>query len=654
MLNSFRKLWVQEADRSLRSLVFFALFYLYLLLDVEPRLIYHGGGYITNFPVFYRDWVFFSKFMTYPGGLIEYASAFLAQFFYYNWTGALVITLQAWLVSVCFDNILKAVNDSSLYLARYIAPVLLLILYTQYTYYFDLVMALLAGLIFMCLYLRIKRESSTFRLAAFLLLSVILYYLVAGTYIVFAAVCAIFELFFRRKALGLLYLLGAVAIPYVMGGQIMNVSIVGAFYNATPFSWKLQAFPYRQKMVSMVYALYLLTPAVLVLLGLCGLVFGMPASLQNKPCKKKTDKKQQGGQPEIAGIFALSLQAGNIKSAIKSLLLFIIVGVVIMFYRHSELKVFSEIDYYAHHKKWDQVLKSARCFPNPNVHFVIHSVNRALYHTGRLAFDMFSYPQHPDALFLITKKHRFAHWERINIFIELGVINKAENAMVVSLEKYGERPILLKHLALINMVKANPGAARVYLGALSKTLFHDEWANNCLTNLYADPNFATDDRIQQLRNLMIEKDSTFGSYSAKNSSFGGYSAEGLLLALLEKNRQNRMAFEYLMALYLVSNQLEKVIENLHRLDDFGYSQIPPLYEEAILIYTGRTKMPVDLHGRQISDESRRRYNNFMQTYDKSNPRTARRTLKKDYGDSFLFHHIFSGRRPWKKNIDARF
>ena len=256
----------------------------------------------------------------------------------------------------------------------------------------------------------------------FLLLSVILYYLAAGTYIVFAAVCAIFELFFRRKALGLLYLLGAVAIPYVMGCQIMNVSIVDAFYNATPLFWKIKAIPYRQKMVSMVYALYLLTPAVLVLLGLCGLVFGMPASLQNKPCKKKTDKKQQGGQPETAGTFALSLQAGNIKSAIKSLLLFIIVGVVIMFYRHSELKVFFEIDYYAHQKKWDQVLKSARRFPK--MRFAIHSVNRALYHTGRLAFDMFSYPQHPDALFLITEKHRFAYWKRFNLFIELYSINK--------------------------------------------------------------------------------------------------------------------------------------------------------------------------------------------------------------------------------------
>ena len=632
MLNSFRKLWVQDTGRSLRSLVFFVLFYLYLWLDIEPRLIYHGGGFITNFPVFYRDWGFFAKFMTYPGGLIEYTSAFLAQFFYYNWTGALVITLQAWLICVCIDNILRAVNGGRLYFVRYLAPLFLLVIYTQYTYYFNLTMGLLTGLVFICLYQKIRPEKPLLRLAVFLVLSVILYYLTGGPYIIFAVFCGIYELLFRRRAGGLLYLLGAVAIPYIEGSLVLGVSLGDAFTCLSPLSWKIHAYPYRWKMVSMVYALFLLAPATGLLLGLWRL-FRIPAIPSNKGYKKKDRKKLRGESfVSAAGILTQSLQSDRLKWMVKSLALYAIAGVVVLFYRNSKPKAVFETNYYAYHRNWPQVLTSARGFPSS--YFVIHSVNRALYHTGRLAFDMFSHPQHPDALLLITEKHGLSYWERFNIFIELGVINIAENALVESLEVYGERPMLLKHLALINMVKANPEVVRVYLGALSKTLFDAEWANNYLTHLHADPNFATDDRIQQLRNLMVEKD----------SPFRGHSAEDILLALLEKNRKNRMAFEYLMALYLTTNQLEKVIENLHRLNDFGYSQLPPLYEEAILVYTGRTKMPVDLHGRQISAESRRRYNNFMQTYYRTNPQTAMRTLAKDYGNSYLFYNIFSGQR----------
>ena len=100
----------QSLGRWLQSFLFFILFYLYLWLYVDPRLIYHGGGIITNFPSFYKGWTFFLTFPRYPGGLIEYLSAFLVQFFYFPWAGALVITAQAWLLSFCFDYLLKATN----------------------------------------------------------------------------------------------------------------------------------------------------------------------------------------------------------------------------------------------------------------------------------------------------------------------------------------------------------------------------------------------------------------------------------------------------------------------------------------------------------------------------------------------------------------
>ncbi|MHC4722152.1 MAG: DUF6057 family protein, partial [Planctomycetota bacterium] len=82
--------------------------------------------------------------------------------------------------------------------------------------------------------------------------------------------------------------------------------------------------------------------------------------------------------------------------------------------------------------------------------------------------------------------------------------------------------------------------------------------------------------------------------------------------LLEKNKLNRMAFEYLMAWYLLNGRLEDFTQNLNRLDDFGYTDIPRHYAEAVLLYTGITGRIVDLHGRKINVQTVSRFTDFMQ------------------------------------------
>ena len=615
MVNSFQKLSGKDLSRSIRSLVFFILFYLYLWLKVNPQLIYHGGGTIANFPSFFRGWAFFQKFTSYPGGPVEYLTAFLSQFFYIGWAGALVITLQAWLICLCTDYFLKIINAPHLHWVRFVPPILLLTTYTQYTYHFLTTTALLAALLFVCLYLTITPKSKLPGLVVFLTLSAILYAVAGAVYLLFAVLCAIYELLLaRRWRLGLLYLLSAFIIPYVEGVLLFNVSIIDAFSNLLPFSWKILRFETCKRMVIMVYILYLLMPLTALGLG-----------LWRTFVKKKIREK-----PPTA-ILSWYSSAPVLRWFIESCLLLVIAGIAVFFCHDKKVRALFEVDYYACHKMWPEVLQAASSHSDD--YFIAHAVNQALYHTGRLAFDMFSYPQHPDTLFLTAEKHRPAHWKKFDIFIELGVINIAENALVESLEIFGERPILLKRLALINMVKANPGAVRVYLGALSKTLFHAEWANNYLTHLHADPNFATDDRIQQLRNLMIEKD----------SPFRGYSPEDVLLALLEKNRQNRMAIEYCMAWYMLTGQLDKFVQNLNRLDDFDCPEIPRLYEEAILLYIFNTRKTVNLRGRRISPQSRQRFEGFIQVLNRygGNTRAAFNELAKSYGDSYFFYRTYA-------------
>ena len=103
----------ESADRRLQQeehwgSFLFVPFFVYLWLAVEPRLIFHGAGVITNFPSFYTTRQFLVEHLSYPGGPVEYLAAFLSQLFYYSWLGAIVVGVQAWLLYLCVAHMLRS------------------------------------------------------------------------------------------------------------------------------------------------------------------------------------------------------------------------------------------------------------------------------------------------------------------------------------------------------------------------------------------------------------------------------------------------------------------------------------------------------------------------------------------------------------------
>jgi len=523
------------------------------------------------------------------------------------------------MMSACFGCILKAINLFHLRPLRFIPAILLLITYTHYTYHFITTMAFLVTLLFVCLYLRITHSltSNISRLIVFLVLSVILYTIAAGAYLFFAVFCAMYELFFRRQCLlGFVYLLSAVAIPYIEGVLIFGVSIIDAYSDLLPLSWKILSFDNRRKLIAIIFILYSLLPLTMLASGFWQII--RKSKIKNRLNTLLIKIKFNINSPVLEWI-------------IESFALLAIASTAVFFSYDKENKTVFVTDFYARQRMWPQLLRAARCYPDN--YFVVNAVNRALYHTSRLSYDMFSWPQNPHTLFLSTQKYQHASFKKSAIYLDIGLYNMAENALTESMEGLGERPSILKELALINMIKANYHSARIYLGALSKTLFYDDWANNYLKRLKSEPDLSEDKEIQRLRLLSMEKD--YGFTSLKN-------IEVTLLQLLEKNRQNRMAFEYLMSWYMLNGRLDKFVQNLERLDDFGISQFPRLYEEAMLIYVFSVRKSVNLYGRQISAESRQRFDGFNQVLNdyKKNKQAAYNKLAQDYRGSYFFYYVY--------------
>jgi len=630
----------------LRSFLFFVLFYMYLWLQVDLRLIYHGAGIIMNFPFFYKGWAFFRGFLLYPGGPIEYSAAFLSQLFYYSWLGALVVTAEAWGICACLGYLLKVANWSRFQWVRFIGPLLLLITFARYTYFFPTTLALTTALVFVCLYLRIGFPQGGVpivlfgiagysRLVVFLALSIILYYVAGGAFLFFAVLCAIFELLLKRRwHVGLLYLLSAVMIPYVVGVLVFSVSIINAFSELLPISWKIMHYETRSKGVAFVYALYLL-PVLAVIVSAIGRRI-------TERVRSKMSTNQAEEQPANRSNVSLDAPSRdeiipntkliNLRWFIESAILFV-VACAVAFYAHDDRKKAQfEVDYYACHRMWPQVLDAAqRATPN---HFVVHAVSRALYHMGRLGDEMFCWPQHPHCLFFgADMRYRWTYWQNFDVHIDIGLLNVAENALTECLEGIGDHPLILQRLALINMVKGNIDTARVYLGTLSKTLFHADWARDYLARLQSDPNLSTDGRIQYLRSVSLEKDIPTISIPEEN----------VLTWLLEKNGQNRMAFEYLMALHLLSKHLGKFVSNIDHLKDFSYLELPRYYEEATLVYVAGTGKRVYLRGYRTNPSLRQEFEDFsriLHSYD-GDKQAAYSEVVSKYRDTYFFYYIYA-------------
>jgi len=595
------------------TLLFFLLYFLYLWLVIDLRLIYHNGGAILNFPVFYLEWEYFCQTVFWPGGLVGYVSAFFAQFFSIGWAGALVATVQAWLIWLCIGAIIRITSGRKLMRVSFVAPILILLLYCRYIYQFNVLMGALTALGFVCLYLKIPSRSNLVSFLAFLVLSVILYAIAGGAAILFVAICGVYELFLKRRlVLGLTFLLSAPIAAYIVSLAVFNISLISVFNNFIPRYQKGDIGNVFR--LTAVYALYLLLPLTLVCLWLV------------ETLRKRMSRVVLHGQRGAASTFESKV------ARMYAPFLAIIAGMLVAyFYHNSVLKTQIEVNYWSSNGMWPQIIEVYT--QNPRNKFINHAADRALFHTGRLTQDMFAYGQQPDGLMLTSETATpLGMWRLFDTYIDLGQVNLAQHSLAMLMDMYGELPIFLKRLALVNMIKGDTSAARVYLGALSRTLFEAGWAKGWLEKIERDPNLSTDEEIQRLRSMMPATDRDFSSLN-----------ENIFFDLLERNRHNRMAFEYIEAFYLLTNQLEKFVGMLDRLNDFDYDRIPRVYEEAMLLYSYNTKKKVEVPGREISKESQERFGGFTMVYTeryKKNKPAAYNELAKDYGDSYFFYYVY--------------
>ncbi len=220
------------------------------------------------------------------------------------------------------------------------------------------------------------------------------------------------------------------------------------------------------------------------------------------------------------------------------------------------------------------------------------------------------------------------------MFIELGCVNRAEKLASEILVVKKHLGTIAEKMAWVNIIKGQNHTARIYLNALKKDLIYGPTADALLNAL--DGGFTPDEKayIDRIRSYMYEEGHP-GTFDE--------SVEQMLMGLLARNPRNKMAFEYLMACYLLAREVGKIAANMTRLREFGYGAIPTLYEEAILIYLGSQGRKADLSGFNIRPETVDRYTRFVKIRNSVRPNNRQAVLNSlitEFGNSYFFYCTF--------------
>jgi hypothetical protein len=570
----------------------------FLLTGIFSLIWFYGYNrfqlffYQEQAQLFRFDAFYLSGFLRQPGGLIDYAGAFLTQFFYIQWLGSLIYTLTGLALASTFHKACsRSGNINPLFFIPIIPVALMLIisagLHVRLSYALGLLVASAAFL----LYARLKYPL---RYAAGFLLFLVTYAVAGGNALVLTALILLYELFERKQAYTRPYLctLSALTalIPYMAWRWIYVATPVKAAYLAMT----APCVPYPTLFTDL---FWLSVPALYLLWRILNLSKAL-----------RTDKHKG----RLSGVSCV-LTAGLFASVCST------------YSKTSE--TVNRMSYEVRHDHWEKALEIGSQNKSGS-RLITYFTNMALYETGRMADQLFLYPQFGTAgLFLDRSMTPYAVSFIGEVYYRLGMMPVAEQGTFEAMVSWSKQPKAdaLSRLVTTNMLRGDYGASSKYIRAFEHTLFYREWAKQqriYLQQIKEDPAFVPPRTPEQARynNFFINFDTP----------------DRTLTKLLEGNPNNKGAFEYLMAYNLLDRDVEgfKLLMDEYY-DNFNYPSMPISYEEALLVYenAGLGNQPYP-----ISDATRKRFSRYLQYTKSSNDI---RTIELLFGKTYWFYLQFS-------------
>lgn len=608
-----------------RYVICLGLFCLYVRFLVAPEI--HFGAH-PLLPIFYSNVPYLKEFLGYPAGPIQYVAGFLILAFHSPWGGPLLVTALAGLLCWAADVLVLALGGKVRELA-FAPAVLLIVAMNQIMDQPTALVALTAAALCFVLYLGLAGLSDGRRIGLFLVSGVLLHYVAGGVFLLFALLTGLYELLVKRRRLpALVSLLSMEAVPYLGAQYIYEVGLIDSFRRWTP--WDPAVGPGGP--------LVLLVGFFPLLLVGYALGRAIAARRTRAAAEAAPPRRKERRTPKVTG----PARRAWVRPAI-GLAVVVAVGAAAAFATFSPaVHQALVLDYRARQGDWPGVLRAARKLPPVCWTDVTNQhVNRALYETGRLGDEMFAYPQ--VAAWLVVDlnmgyttaeqdakmQRRTDLWFQIgDLDLRLGLVNEAEHEAHEALAIHGPHPEVLQRLALVNLVKGQPDAARVFLNLLRENPVYAREADSLLDRVAADPRLSADPEVSRVRavQLTTQRACRFNELHLRCRN------------LLADHPRNRMAFEYLMASCLLRKDLAGFEGELPRMRRLGYQRLPRHYQEAILLYERSALRASERGGYAVSPEVLQSFADFSQALQSAGGDP--RALAERFGDTYFFYHAF--------------
>jgi hypothetical protein len=515
---------------AISDLILFISLFLAVLLWVHPAINFCYPGFWRYVPVEgYTTW-FLTDAPLGPGKFSYWLASLLAPALSNPIAGSLVITAIACILCGLTGQALARFGVRNLSALKYVPA---MIVFFQFVYLLNPLpqsIASIIGLIALWIIQIAGSFGSRNRVLLFLGFAILIIISAVEALLMFAVLCILFESIVKRNYFVACIEATAIAcLPAAITILFSPFSTIADTY--------ARMFPIFPDYVSFIGLLPFSFRIFFPCIGIIALIDKPIGTISNVFKRKKPGKTfdtlNKAYRATLPGALIILLTIGIIR------------------FNHEPFTLArpnAVINYAMLSHKWDLLLDEAGKIPERYLtDSKIHLVDRALYHKGRLLDDLFMFPQNQNTLLLfpysgsttsLGPADRFwaLFWGGWTYF-ELGLVNTAEHCALEALSQI-YYPQGLQLLAMIYAIKDMPEASRTCLTALRKDRAYRSWAANYLDAMKTDQKLSQSPEITSVRSVALKEEFILPDMSP-------------VANLVKENHQNRMAFEYLIASYLI-------------------------------------------------------------------------------------------------------
>lgn len=507
-----------------------------------------GLCFQEQYQMFLFDSGYFLERIVLPGGLADYISEFLVQFYYMPVLGGAIIALLLMGIQTAVWGLMKqygARHDFPGYLLSFLPSIALWCAMGDQNVLLSFVVALFGALVIGWIHNRFHNRLVK---VVFELVSTVLVYWLLGPVVFLYAVLMIGDTLKNAKQKG-----------NVFSGIGYSVCILVLTIAWILLTTQTLQYPLYRIFAGLNYYRY---PGAISPLPFVVMVWAVVIPFLGMiPCRQKSLQKLQQSKVVIVLSYVLVIVASwfGIKASFDEMTYELI-----------------DYDFLVRTEQWDKIIEKAEKKP-ATTPLGVSCVNLALSQKGMLADRLFEFYQNGgEGLFPTFTRDMISPVSTAEIFFRLGMVNDAERYMFEAQEaipNYRKSARLTRRIIECDIINGNYKVAAKLLRRLQKTLFYSNWANQTMALLGNEKAINRHPIYGKLRKYREKK---------QDFLFSDREMDQMLGLLFLNDNHNKMAYEYLMCYELLQRDMEKFMQYYPLGRFVGYDHIPRTFQEILI------------------------------------------------------------------------